>query len=196
MELDLGTAAALKLPSITSPRVKAGLAWADSPSPPLANRFGHAHVGGPTGPWGHRKTDVFCNSGRFQTVSAARSQGEVYIHESDHGHVDNQSPRLMGAWGESPASAAEARAMRGSVSGRTNAARRISEYRATHAHPVREPFPERVPAVPLWTLSEDYRKLSRLSRRISPGSRAPFTGPLLTSTAQIYGGSAVNLSPR
>ena len=189
-------ASALKFPRLSTPLSK--LSGTSAPMTSPRNPWGHAHIGGPTGPYLHKTSDVFCNPGRFQNVPTARSQGEVYIHEHDHGFVDSQSPRLC-SFGDSVSSQRSlgtVRSQRGEVSGRANAARRISEYRATHLHPVRESYPERVPAVQLYQLSEEFRKQSRLSRRISPGTRAPFTGPLLTSTAQLFGGSAVNLSPR
>ena len=123
-EPDLAMASALRLPQLATPLSKMGRASTPMLSP--RNPWGHAHIGGPTGPYLHKTSDVFCNPGRFQNVPTARSQGEVYIHEHDHGFVESQSPRLC-SYGDSVSSQrslATVRSQRGEVSGRANAARR------------------------------------------------------------------------
>lgn len=162
--MDLAMATALKLPPL-SPRADVSPSAHDEELPTLRTE------------WGHRGTDVFLNSGRFQSVRTARAQGEVYIHEHDHGAVPRSDEHRF-----SP------RELRGEVKGRSDAARRITEYRSRHAHPVREPQAEREPAVRLWMLSDEFRKQSPRRKRISPGTRAPFIGPLITSTAQVLHG--------
>ena len=74
----------------------------------------------------------------------------------------------------------------------SNAAKRIAHYRKEHLFPVREPYAERAPALPLWHLSDDFRKQSPRRKHLSPGTRAPFIGPLITSTAQVFDGRRVN----
>ena len=162
-------ASALKLPPLT-------------PRSQIAASVGHAELPTTRSNFGHRATSATANGGRFQSVRTARAQGEVYIHEHDHGML---SPHPSTSTLTTP------RALqRGEVGGRRNAALRVAEYRAKHPFAVREPQPERVPAVRLWMLSDDFRKQSPRRKRISPGSRAPFIGPLLTSTSQVFTGAA------
>ena len=159
----LAMATALKLPRIDySPRN-----MEQEERMPSMHGVPHAqHIFGR--PHGKRTTDVFVNPGRFQAVKTARSQGEVYIHEHDHGSSTASLLSLSTATLHSPR---ERRALRGEVRGRADAAKRIAQYRSKHAFPVREPYPERVPALPLWKLSDEFRKQSPRRQRFSPGSR-------------------------
>ena len=108
----------------------------------------------------------------------------MYIHEHDHGSVVglSQASSLRSFFGATPPrSPREQRALQGEVLGRTNAAKRITEYRSKHAFPVREPYPERNPALELFRLSSEFLKKSPRRQRYSPGSRPlahPFLQPL------------------
>jgi hypothetical protein len=166
----LAMATALKLPEIE--RTRSDHEERTIPMPSARYIFGMPH--------GHQTTDIFVNSGRFQAVKTARSQGEVYIHEHDHGSVTSSRASLFDA---SPRPSlrerkATHRMQQGEVRARMQAARRIAEYRATHAFPVRNPYPESEPALPLWKLSDEFRKSSPRRQRFSPGSRPLMFGTL------------------
>ena len=163
----LAMATALKLPSLDheAPALEAQAQVA--PMPTKRYIFGRPH--------GHHTTDIFVNSGRFQAVKTARSQGEVYIHEHDHGSMTSSQASLWQFDASLQPSPRDLRVLRklqqGEVKARMQAARRIAEYRSTHAFPVRKSHPESEPALPLWKLSDDFRKSSPRRQRFSPGSR-------------------------
>ena len=111
----------------------------------------------------------------------------MYIHEHDHGSVVglSQTSSLRSFWAtpprSPPKSPRELRALQGEVLGRTDASKRIAEYRSKHPFPVREPYPERTPALELFRLSSEFLKKSPRRQRFSPGSRPlehPFLQPL------------------
>ena len=188
-EANGATLMALRPPSVLSPRsrtiVDGPISW------------------GKPAQFAKRHSDITPLSGRFASVKAGRAQGEVYIHESSPyaSHTSLHSSRTLLPDMDPAGSLASPRSItdfapggssykqlpfmpvRGDSNARSKAAHRVQSYRSLHGpHSVRQPFKEREPALPLYTLSDKFKKESPRQKKISHGTRS---AAWLPSMAQL-----------